>query len=159
MSIRSQSGGLTLSNTSCRLERQDLLCLCVCVCARAVTKCCCKTGFFLARRRAGLREETWPCHKWWQSMCCGWTMTSSSRQTPSWRRWWTSWRRRHWIWWDSGDHAESRVANGCMWVDGGTALAAWWGIFIALVVTFSTFRGQWYGMVKWGRHSGDVSMV
>lgn len=51
--------------------------------------------------RAGLQGGTWPCLRWPQSTCCGWTMISSSPKTPSWRRWWTSWRRPLWIWWEA----------------------------------------------------------
>lgn len=44
--------------------------------------------------RVGLLEETLLWVRWRPSMCSGWMMTSSLLQTPSWKRWLTSWRRQ-----------------------------------------------------------------
>lgn len=49
--------------------------------------------------RVGLPDGTWLSLRWQPSMCCGWMTTSSSQPTPSWRKWWMSWREPLSIWW------------------------------------------------------------
>lgn len=116
VSTQKQCLARILNITSCPLERYflwfffltSLYCVFMAIVMGSVYLCSCL--------RAGLPVVTWLCHRWPQSMYCGWMMTLYSLPTQSWRSWWMCWKKPHLTWWEviCYLHIVNVLENVCM---------------------------------------------